>query len=446
MKRVMEEIKMSTELCGIQPDRQPPPQIFPEHDSLSDRVQKTLYYSRMPSTDRPSLPLTQLAVDQYAGVGLKKLARLDIARAAEMSREAYAGPTSLVLALIYLDRLKKLNPEYLKTVSSADLFLISMMVASKFLHDDGEEDEVFNDEWAKSGNIDVKEFNRLEIEFLCAIDWKVNVSAPEFDSALRKIEHEIAYREMMTRGWASYSDLLVLTENPQVSRLWRLVTEASLKMTAVCMAAYAASIFTLVGTVAVLNQTPLGPTGVSEAVRSLRSAPTPTTAADTLVPEADRNVSPAELLTASLLVTSLSSSEDHNLDFSLDPEPDGQTRNTSVLGVALTVDSASPYSRYNDSLLIEDKEPPDWILEKTEFIPHATKTLNSLPTLKQEGERRSSVELLKGLSETMERQWANFPDCTNNWSRLASECPRQSQCPLRNWVALSLINQFSILV
>jgi len=439
VKRVMEEIKISTELCGIQSDRLLAPQIFPEHDSLSDRVQKTLYYGRMPSTDRPSLPFTELAVDQYAGVGLKKLARLDIARAAEMSHEAYAGPTSLVLALIYLDRLKKLNPEYLKTVSSADLFLISMMVASKFLHDDGEEDEVFNDEWAKSGNIDVKEFNRLEIEFLCAIDWMVNVSATEFDFALRKIEHKIAYREMMTRGWASYSDLFVLTQNPEMSRLWRLVTEASLKMTAVFMAAYAASFFTLVGTVAVLNQTPLGPTGVSAAVRTLRSAPTTSsTATDTLVPEPDRSVTPAELLTASLLVTSLSSAEDHNLDFSLDPDPDDQIRSTSVLDAELSTDYASPYSRNNVSLLIEDREPPDWILEKTEFIPHATKTLNPLPTLKQE-------ELLKGLSQTMERRWTNFPGCIS-WSRLDSKCPRQMQCPLRNWVALSLINQLSILV
>lgn len=43
------------------------------------------------------------------------------------------------------------------------------MVASKFLHDDGEEDEVFNDEWAISGGLEVKEMNRLEIEFLNAI-------------------------------------------------------------------------------------------------------------------------------------------------------------------------------------------------------------------------------------------------------------------------------------
>lgn len=43
------------------------------------------------------------------------------------------------------------------------------MVASKFLHDDGEEDEVFNDEWAISGGLEVKDMNRLEREFLNAI-------------------------------------------------------------------------------------------------------------------------------------------------------------------------------------------------------------------------------------------------------------------------------------
>jgi hypothetical protein len=57
-----------------------------------------------------------------------------------------------------LFRLKKTNPDYLSCVSAADLFLVSMMVASKYLHDDGEEDEVFNDEWAASGDIDIKVF------------------------------------------------------------------------------------------------------------------------------------------------------------------------------------------------------------------------------------------------------------------------------------------------
>jgi hypothetical protein len=34
------------------------------------------------------------------------------------------------------------------------------MVASKFLHDDGEEDEVFNDEWATSASMEKKDLVR----------------------------------------------------------------------------------------------------------------------------------------------------------------------------------------------------------------------------------------------------------------------------------------------
>ena len=50
------------------------------------------------------------------------------------------------------------------------------MVASKYLYDDGEVDEVFNDDWAEAGRLDsVAEMNRLEIEFLCAVEWSLHV-------------------------------------------------------------------------------------------------------------------------------------------------------------------------------------------------------------------------------------------------------------------------------
>uniref|UniRef100_A0A8C7E4R4 Protein CNPPD1 n=1 Tax=Naja naja TaxID=35670 RepID=A0A8C7E4R4_NAJNA len=55
---------------------------------------------------------------------------------------------SMMLALVYIGLLRHRNPEYLQQISSSDLFLISMMVASKYLYDEGEEEEVFNDEWA----------------------------------------------------------------------------------------------------------------------------------------------------------------------------------------------------------------------------------------------------------------------------------------------------------
>lgn len=43
------------------------------------------------------------------------------------------------------------------------------MVASKYLYDEGEEEEVFNDEWGAAGKLDVKTVNSLEMSFLNAI-------------------------------------------------------------------------------------------------------------------------------------------------------------------------------------------------------------------------------------------------------------------------------------
>ena len=62
-----------------------------------------------------------------------------------------------------------------------------MMVASKFLHDDGEEDEVFNDEWATSGGMEKKELNELELNFLTAIDWRIYVSLDEYEETTRQL-------------------------------------------------------------------------------------------------------------------------------------------------------------------------------------------------------------------------------------------------------------------
>jgi len=296
------------------------PQIFPSHDELSDRFCKTLYYGKLPTSDRPSLNFTHAAVDQFTSAGLDalgdKLGRLDMVRAADITRNACAGPNSLVLALLYLDKLRKRNPDYLTTVSSADLFLVSLMVASKFLHDDGEEDEVFNDEWASSGGIDTKELNRLELSFLSALDWRIYVDNQEFQMAVDKIETDIAFKEVTQRGWASYTDFEVLSRNSEIQNLWNIFISYTMKMTAICVTAYAAGILSLLGTAAVLNKTPVGPTAVSSSIKTLASSLSfDQDNQETLdqVPDfsditnepISAHVTPADLLKASLLVTTL---------------------------------------------------------------------------------------------------------------------------------------------
>jgi len=311
-------------------------QVFPSHETLNDRFCKTFYYGRLPATDRTSLPLTQLAVDRFTGVGLdalgSKLGRLDMGRAADISRNACASPTSLVLALLYLDRLRRNNPDYLNTITSTDLFLVTLLVANKFLHDDGEEDEVFNDEWANSGGIDTKELNRLELGFLSAIDWRIYVANDEFKEAVKRVESDIAFKQVSARGFASYTDLAQLTNTATLQKVWSLLSECTVKVTAVCLTAYAASLLTILGTVSFISTTPLAPTHVSASARSLASSVRTSVASLTSsascgsaedgldgVPDIpagledldgnlmDIRPSAAEFLTASLLVATLTS-------------------------------------------------------------------------------------------------------------------------------------------
>jgi len=43
------------------------------------------------------------------------------------------------------------------------------MMASKFLHDEGEDESVVNEEWATSAHMNVEELNELERHFLAAL-------------------------------------------------------------------------------------------------------------------------------------------------------------------------------------------------------------------------------------------------------------------------------------
>ncbi|XP_035211596.1 protein CNPPD1-like [Stegodyphus dumicola] len=95
------------------------------------------------------------------------------------TKAAHISPCAMILALIYLDRLQRNNSEYLETVSPSGLFVVTMLVASKFLFEN-DEDIVTNQMWAEALNFDIKDLNELEYEFLSAIDWKVFVDYSEY--------------------------------------------------------------------------------------------------------------------------------------------------------------------------------------------------------------------------------------------------------------------------
>jgi len=243
----------------------PEPQVWKDFEETSERFRKNglVFYGKSPasSSERLSLPVTELCVSTFNNLNLDgletKLNRLDVGRAAELTRNTCASPCSLVLALLYLERLRSSNPQYLNSISSADLFLVSLLVASKYLNDDGEEDEVFNDEWAVSGNLEKKELNRMELDFLSAIDWKIYVSQQAYESTAEQLEYVVALKEVEKRknGSTTYAELTVLSNALNLAQLWQVFYEYTLKVTAVCALTYAAALVSLAGTIAAFNHT-----------------------------------------------------------------------------------------------------------------------------------------------------------------------------------------------
>lgn len=219
----------------------------PEHRQLRDRLCKTLYYGKMPTMDRPSLAMTELAVEVLQDVAPKELGRVDMDWAAAVTREAVITPTSLILGMTYAKRLKKKNSayRYRQQISSSDLFLVSVMMASKFLYDEGEEDGVVNEEWAQSANLGVDELNELERNFLAAMDWELFVRNEEFWTALAAIEQQVAWRQGRKRGGSlTYTDLNILAAPGLCTPLQRLLMELC-KVVAVCTVAYVACLAVL---------------------------------------------------------------------------------------------------------------------------------------------------------------------------------------------------------
>lgn len=230
--------------------------FLPGHQRLTERVRKRLYYGldRDVSLDSLSCPVTDIAVEIFQKSAPSPIRKLQKKYAAHVSREACISPCAMMLALVYIERLRHRNPEYLQKISSSDLFLISMMVASKYLYDEGEEEEVFNDEWGAAGKLDVKTVNTLEMNFLNAIEWSLFTEPNDLFDLLSQLETSIAERQGMKRGWFTYTDLCVLLEQSAWSQALTAIYQHFIKVSCMFGLVYLTSVAGLIATSAVLHQ------------------------------------------------------------------------------------------------------------------------------------------------------------------------------------------------
>ncbi|XP_061711740.1 protein CNPPD1 [Cydia pomonella] len=179
-----------------------------DHKEFLNRITKTLYYGELPSLPCLSLPVTEVSCALWSAAQQgRSLRRLHGDAAARLAYDARVSPCALVLALLYLERLRHRNPAYVAAAAPADLFLVSLMVGNKFLQDDGEDAETLVAEWAAAGGLTPKDLKRLEIDFLNAIEWNVYVNNESFESGLSWLESQVALKQAKERGFFTYSDL-----------------------------------------------------------------------------------------------------------------------------------------------------------------------------------------------------------------------------------------------
>ncbi|XP_071978451.1 protein CNPPD1 [Engystomops pustulosus] len=374
--------------------------FLPGHPQLSERVRKRLYYGWEAECpiENLSSPVADIAVELLQKAAPSPIRRLQKKYAAHVSREACISPCSMMLALVYIERLRHRNPEYLQQISSSDLFLISMMVASKYLYDEGEEEEVFNDEWGAAGRLDVQAVNKLEMNFLRAIDWSLYTDPREFFEVLQWLEGRVAEQQGSRRGWFTYTDLTVLLEQELWQKVFSDFCQQVAKLACLLSLVYLTGVATFFASVAVLHKA----SGEMNGTALLPAVMEPTSDASLplfipLSPEEVANISPSVP------------------PCSLEVEEPAEKR-SSVTATALylwgSVLTALTYSDTGGSMS-ESPQPPD------QYCPYCAKPkLSSWPkTCSQKNSTRC------GLAQRVVRAFPGLHDYGFHDALLRSSCP-----------------------
>ncbi|MQL84330.1 hypothetical protein Taro_016822 [Colocasia esculenta] len=96
------------------------------------------------------------------------------------------SPSCFVLAQVYMDRFLQQPNMHLTSLNVHRLLITSVVVAAKFI-----DDAFFNNAYyAKVGGVSTVEMNRLELNFLFCIDFRLQVGVGTFDKYCLLLEKE----------------------------------------------------------------------------------------------------------------------------------------------------------------------------------------------------------------------------------------------------------------
>ncbi|KAI3796682.1 hypothetical protein L1987_39361 [Smallanthus sonchifolius] len=104
-------------------------------------------------------------------------------------RYTRAGPSVYVVAYVYIDRFCQSLPEFRISARNVHRLLITtIMVASKYVEDMNYRNSYF----ARVGGITTKEMNKLELQFLFLVNFKMHVNVSVFESYCCHLEREVS--------------------------------------------------------------------------------------------------------------------------------------------------------------------------------------------------------------------------------------------------------------
>ncbi|CAB3397440.1 unnamed protein product [Caenorhabditis bovis] len=182
--------------------------FFPDFRKIRKRVKRSLSYgSRQPTN--LNFPLSQFVVEYFD----KKCTfdYMEPETSTSISKKGYADPCTLVVALVYLDRLRVQNKQFFESTDPTALYVPALILASKYIHDADTYDRVPNSDWAESLQIPADDLNNMEWDFVKNLDWNVSVKCEEFEKYLFSLESWMAVFHIKKNNSVTYNELSILS-------------------------------------------------------------------------------------------------------------------------------------------------------------------------------------------------------------------------------------------
>ncbi|CAN8318604.1 unnamed protein product [Cochlearia groenlandica] len=164
--------------------------------SYKDNTKTPLVITVLSSLIERTLARNERISRSYVGFGKTRV--FDCLEIPDMTIQSYlerifrytkAGPSVYVVAYVYIDRFCHNNQGFRISLTNVHRLLITtIMIASKYVEDLNYRNSYF----AKVGGLETEELNKLEIEFLFLMGFKLHVNVSVFDSYCCHLEREVS--------------------------------------------------------------------------------------------------------------------------------------------------------------------------------------------------------------------------------------------------------------